>query len=92
MALLGRTQAKLQETADQVTQIGSSTPIVHVADVTKEDDLVEAAKAVGSWHIFVFCSGWCPTPSPIMEATVDAWWSGYEVCLPFFPLIHIPIF
>jgi hypothetical protein len=86
VALLGRTNATLQETAQSIASTSKASHSVHVADVTKAESLKSAAAAVGKWHILVLCSGYCPKPSPIPSSEEEEWSKGFEVsstiCIP----------
>ncbi|KAK3984441.1 hypothetical protein QBC44DRAFT_388398 [Cladorrhinum sp. PSN332] len=76
IALLGRNEAALNETASLI----SSTPhSVHVADVTKPKTLEDAAAAIGQWHVLILSSGYCPKPASISTSTTQEWQKGYEV-------------
>ncbi|KAI0509657.1 hypothetical protein F5B22DRAFT_648890 [Xylaria bambusicola] len=79
IALLGRTETTLEETASKIKAVNKCLPAVHVADVTNEADLNKAAAIIGKWHILVISCGWCPTPSPLVASGVGDWWAGYEV-------------
>lgn len=77
VALLGRTESRLNETS---VAIPSSTPSsVHVADVTDLQSLEAAAAAVGKWQILVLASGYCPTPATIASSDIDEWFKGFEI-------------
>ncbi|KAF7956666.1 hypothetical protein EAE96_004000 [Botrytis aclada] len=78
IALLGRTDATLQETAKSIPSTSKTSHSVHVADLTKAESLKTAAAAVGKWNILVICSGYCPTPSPIPSSEGEDWWKGFE--------------
>ncbi|KAJ3567277.1 hypothetical protein NPX13_g6823 [Xylaria arbuscula] len=58
VALLGRTEASLEETASKIKEIGRCSPMIQVADVTDENELQKAAASIGKWHVLVLCSGW----------------------------------
>lgn len=75
MALLGRTEATLKETAALLSTPSS----IHVADVTKQLTLDAAAAAIGSWHVLVLSSGYCPKPSAISSSDAEEWRKGFEV-------------
>ncbi|KAI1357616.1 hypothetical protein F5Y08DRAFT_323887 [Xylaria arbuscula] len=79
VALLGRTEASLEETASKIKEIGRCSPMIQVADVTDENELQKAAASIGKWHVLVLCSGWCPAPSSLISSEIDDWWKGYEV-------------
>ncbi|KAI0156932.1 hypothetical protein GGR57DRAFT_74840 [Xylariaceae sp. FL1272] len=79
VVLIGRTSAKLEETAAKVEVLGGCSSSVHVADVTKEDELRAAASEIGEWDIFILCSGWCPTPAPVTAVKLEDWWAGFNV-------------
>ncbi|TEY32895.1 hypothetical protein BOTCAL_0709g00040 [Botryotinia calthae] len=95
IALLGRTDATLQETAKSIPSTSKTSHSVHVADLTKTESLkTAAAAAVGKWNILVICSGYCPTPSPIPSSKGEDWWKGFEVSsffLIFDPLVELLI-
>ncbi|KAF7879032.1 hypothetical protein EAF04_000232 [Stromatinia cepivora] len=94
IALLGRTDATLQETAKSIPSTSKASHSVHVADLTKAESLKSAAAAVGNWNILVICSGYCPTPSPIPSSEGEDWWKGFEtnnIFLIFDPLVGLLI-
>lgn len=75
VALVGRTEASLQETASLLP--GVST--VHVADVCSQKDMEGVAAAVGTWDVLVMNAGYAPKPAPIAEADIDDFWGCFEV-------------
>jgi NAD(P)-dependent dehydrogenase (short-subunit alcohol dehydrogenase family) len=80
IALLGRTEAALQETAALISSLRKASSSVHVADMTKTESLERAAAAVGKWHVLVLSSGYCPTISTISSSSSGPeWWKGFEV-------------
>ncbi|RYP16014.1 hypothetical protein DL767_010243 [Monosporascus sp. MG133] len=78
VALLGRTESALKETAAYISSASKTSCSVHTADVTKAESLQDAAAAVGKWHVLVLSSGHCPTPSAVSSSEVDVWWEGFE--------------
>ncbi|KAI0202862.1 hypothetical protein F4808DRAFT_420094 [Astrocystis sublimbata] len=78
IALLGRREAALKDTAAKVEEASKCSATVHVADVTDEDSMKRAATSVGKWNVLIFCSGFCPTPSPVASCEVGNWWKGFE--------------
>ncbi|XDG07126.1 hypothetical protein ABKA04_006741 [Annulohypoxylon sp. FPYF3050] len=79
IALLGRTEDTLKETAALIPSAGKASSSVHVADLTKQNSLESAATAIGKWDVLVLSSGYCPTRSPLASTEVDEWWKGFEV-------------
>ncbi|RYP09688.1 hypothetical protein DL764_001114 [Monosporascus ibericus] len=79
VALLGRTESALKETATYVSSAGKASCSVHTADVTKAKSLQDAAAAVGKWHVLVLCAGYCPTPSSVSSSEINVWWEGFEI-------------
>ncbi|TAQ86939.1 hypothetical protein B7494_g4736 [Chlorociboria aeruginascens] len=79
VALLGRTDTTLHETAALVSSASKASSSVHVADVTKAESLKGAAAAVGKWNVLVLCAGYCPTPSPIPTSEEAEWLKGFEI-------------
>ncbi|KAK3314605.1 hypothetical protein B0H66DRAFT_627248 [Apodospora peruviana] len=77
VALLGRTEASLVETASLLP--ASAHNSVHVADVTKLETLEAAAAAIGLWHVVVLASGYCPKPNPVSGSDAEEWQKGYQV-------------
>ncbi|KAI1382721.1 short chain dehydrogenase [Hypoxylon trugodes] len=73
IALLGRTETSLQETASLVPRSS-----VHVADLTNAKSLIDAAAAVGKWHLLILSSGYCPDRAPVVLSEVEDWWKGFE--------------
>ncbi|KAI1461672.1 hypothetical protein F4805DRAFT_464944 [Annulohypoxylon moriforme] len=79
IALLGRTEATLMETAALIALTGSKASyLFYETDLTKAEILESAAAAVGKWHVLVFSSAYCPTLSPLASTDVDDWWKGFE--------------
>ncbi|KAI1447660.1 hypothetical protein F5Y02DRAFT_432303 [Annulohypoxylon stygium] len=78
IALLGRTEDTLKETAALIPSAGKGSSSVHVADLTKQSSLKSAAAAIGKWDVLVLSSGYCPTRSPLASTKVDEWWKGFE--------------
>ncbi|RDL36810.1 putative short chain dehydrogenase protein [Venustampulla echinocandica] len=78
VALFGRTDATLQETAASILSAGKASCSVHIGDLTKADTLQSAAAAVGKWHVLVLSSGYCPTPSTVSSSEEVEWWKGFE--------------
>ncbi|KAI1074438.1 hypothetical protein F5B20DRAFT_440010 [Whalleya microplaca] len=79
VALLGRTEATLKETAALIPSAGTASSSVHVADVTKAKTLQSAAAAVGKWQVLVLCSGYTSAPKPMASADADDWWQSFEI-------------
>ncbi|KAI0896942.1 hypothetical protein F4806DRAFT_495449 [Annulohypoxylon nitens] len=71
VALLGRTEATLKETAALIPSAGKASSSVHVADLTKLPTLESAAAAVGKWDVLVLSSGYCPTTSPVASTETN---------------------
>ncbi|KAI1270203.1 hypothetical protein F5Y18DRAFT_367519 [Xylariaceae sp. FL1019] len=78
VALVGRTSAKLEETAAKVEALGGCSASVHVADVTKEDEMKAAANEIGEWDVFILSSGWCPSPASIAASELTDWYAGFD--------------
>ncbi|KAI1094910.1 hypothetical protein F5B19DRAFT_489810 [Rostrohypoxylon terebratum] len=78
IALLGRTEGTLKETAALIPSAGKPSSSVHVADITRQSSLESAAAVVGKWQVLVLSSGYCPTTAPIASTEVDEWWKGFE--------------
>ncbi|ROW06275.1 hypothetical protein VPNG_08076 [Cytospora leucostoma] len=78
VALLGRTEATLQETGNAIATAGQVTTSVHTADLTKAESLEEAAGAIGKWHVLVLSSAYVAKPSSILSSGVDDWWQAFE--------------
>lgn len=91
VALIGRTEKTLQETAALISSAGKTSSLVHVADITKADSLASAATAVGKWHILVVCSGYCPTPATLALSEDIEWWSGFQVRVCLFCLFSLDL-
>jgi len=78
--ILGRTQATLTETKNLVEREFPAVAItVHIADVTDEKAVSKAAKEIGAWDVLVSNAGYLATRSPISEADLTEWWTGFEV-------------
>jgi short-subunit dehydrogenase len=86
VALLGRTEANLLETAESVKSSSTASCSVHVADITKFESLKEAAAIVGTWHVLVLSSGYCSTTSAVTASDDTDWWRGFEVSNSPYPL------
>lgn len=79
IALLGRTMATLQDTAESVKSSSKTSVSVHVADLNNLKSLESAAAAIGTWNVFVLSSGYCPTPAAVPSTDAAEWWKGFEV-------------
>ncbi|KAI0890642.1 uncharacterized protein GGS22DRAFT_194575 [Annulohypoxylon maeteangense] len=78
VALLGRTEATLKETAALIPSAGKASSSVHVSDLTQAASLKTAAAAVGEWHVLVLASAYCSNRAPVASSEVDDWWKGFE--------------
>jgi 3-oxoacyl-[acyl-carrier protein] reductase len=77
VALLGRTEATLRETAAEVGRIGAVRTLVEVADVSAEGDVDRAARAVegafGATALLVNNAGIAGRKAPIEETSPAEW-------------------
>ena len=80
IAILGRREKTLEATKANIEKEFSGVSVsTHTADVSKETDLVKAAKEIGTWDVLVMNAGYMPTPSKIVETDMEDWWKGFEV-------------
>jgi NAD(P)-dependent dehydrogenase (short-subunit alcohol dehydrogenase family) len=77
LILIGRTEASLQETASVVSP-GSKVE-VYPASVTNEIQVGEIASKVGAWDVLVLNAAHLLTPSTVVGAKLNDWWTQYEV-------------
>jgi NADP-dependent 3-hydroxy acid dehydrogenase YdfG len=78
--LIGRTKATLEETKSAIQKEAPKVAVtIHIADVADEDAIERAAKAVGSWDVFVHNAGFLAKRSDVTKADTKEWWKTYEV-------------
>lgn len=77
IALLGRTEASLKETAAALPSSVSTSS--HVVDVTSEESLAKAAGVIGTWDVLVLGAGHVSTPSSIADSNFAEYWQSFEV-------------
>lgn len=82
IALLGRTEASLKQTAAALPSTVSTS--VHVADVASEDSLAQAAAVIGTWDVLILGAGHVAAPSTIAASNFAEFWQSFEVC-PYYP-------
>ena len=79
IAILGRRENMLEATKANVEkEFGGVNISTHTADVSKEADLVKAAKEIGTWDVLVMNAGYMPTPNKVVETDMEDWWKGFE--------------
>lgn len=84
IALLGRTEATLLETKQQIEAKYPSTKVAtYVADVISAPALEQAltahAKAHGKLHVLVANAGYMSSAGSIADSNAEDWWAGFEV-------------
>ena len=80
IAILGRREHKLEATKANIEkEFGGVTISLHAADISKEVDLVKAAKEIGTWDVLVMNAGYLSTPYKVVETDMEDWWKGFEV-------------
>ncbi|KAI6092266.1 putative NADP(+)-dependent dehydrogenase [Hypoxylon rubiginosum] len=80
VALLGRTVASLNETKSQVALTSDKTSTsIHVADITQEKTLQEAAASIGVWDVLVLAAGYTSKPGSLTQTDTAEWWKNMEV-------------
>ena len=80
IAILGRRQKLLEATKAKIEkEFGGVNISTHAADVSKEADLVKAAKEIGTWDVLVMNAGYLSTPTRVVEVDMEDWWKGFEV-------------
>ena len=77
LILIGRTEASLQETASLVSS--KSKVEVYPASVTNEIQVGDIASKVGAWDVLILNAAHLLTPSTIVGAKLNDWWTQYEV-------------
>lgn len=83
IAILGRRDALLQETKQEVTSKNKTVSIsTHVADVTDITAVKKAAEHIGGWDILISNAGYLSTAAPIVESDPNDWWTAFEVINP----------
>ena len=79
IAILGRRENMLEATKAKIEKEFSGVNIsTHTADVSKDADLVKAAKEIGTWDVLVMNAGYMSTPNKIVETDMEDWWKGFE--------------
>ncbi|KAL7815077.1 hypothetical protein V8C44DRAFT_31825 [Trichoderma aethiopicum] len=76
IALLGRTEASLKQTAAALPSTVSAS--VHVVDVTSEESLAQAAAAIGTWDVLILAAGHVAAPSTIASSSFAEFWQSFE--------------
>jgi NADP-dependent 3-hydroxy acid dehydrogenase YdfG len=84
IALLGRTEATLLETKQQIEAKHPSTKVAtYVADIISAPALEQAlaahAKAFGKLHVLVANAGYMASGRSIVDSDAEDWWKGFEV-------------
>ena len=86
IAIMGRREAMLLETKNEVTAKNSTVSITtHVVDVTDSAAVKRAAGEISSWNILISNAGYLPTPAPIADSDAREWWKAFEVRAPLRP-------
>ncbi|UKZ78412.1 hypothetical protein TrVFT333_006152 [Trichoderma virens FT-333] len=76
IALLGRTEASLKETAAALPSTVSTSS--HVVDVTSEESLAKVAGEIGTWDVLVLGAGHVSVPSTIAASNFAEFWQSFE--------------
>ncbi|KAH0490037.1 hypothetical protein TgHK011_001522 [Trichoderma gracile] len=76
IALLGRTEASLKQTAAVLPSTVSAS--VHVVDVASEESLAQAAAAIGTWDVLILAAGHVAAPSSIATSNFAEFWQSFE--------------
>ncbi|CEL10647.1 hypothetical protein ASPCAL13763 [Aspergillus calidoustus] len=74
IVLLGRDEAKLQETQEAL----SCSSTVHSVAVTDEQGLRDVAAAVGAWDVLILAAGYLSAKNTLKDADTDEWWRSFE--------------
>ena len=84
IAILGRTSAKLEETKQAIYESSTGVDITtHIVDVVDTEAVKQAATAIGAWDVLISCAGYLPEMVPVVDADVNEWWRGWEVCITY---------
>ncbi|KAF2678078.1 NAD(P)-binding protein [Lentithecium fluviatile CBS 122367] len=82
IALLGRTETTLQETASLISATAEpkTKPKVSVFPCSVTDDAAirNVAKEVGSWDVLVLNAAYLSTPVKVADVDVDEFWKAFE--------------
>lgn len=76
--LVGRTESTLLET-QKLLPAGTCTSTICVASVADAEQMRKVAETAGLWDVFVLNAGHLGRPTSIAEASMEDWWSSYEV-------------
>ncbi|PTB62297.1 NAD(P)-binding protein [Trichoderma citrinoviride] len=76
IALLGRTEASLRQTAAALPSTVSVS--VYVVDVTSEESLIQVAAAIGTWDVLILGAGHVAVPSSIAASSFAEFWQSFE--------------
>jgi NAD(P)-dependent dehydrogenase (short-subunit alcohol dehydrogenase family) len=84
IALLGRTEATLLETKQQIEAKYANTKVsTYVADIISAPALERAltahANAHGKLHVLIANAGYLPSGRSIVDSDAEEWWTGFEV-------------
>lgn len=82
IALIGRTQTTLSQTAENIKKEFSSVSVTtYAADVADEAAIGKTAENVGEWDVLVLNAGMVAQPHPIEKSEPMDWWRVFEVRL-----------
>jgi len=75
--IVGRTHERLAAAAEEINSGADGEVLAHAADVTDEEQVVEAIAALGEWkgrvHGVVHCAGGSETIGPVTQIDSEAW-------------------
>ena len=79
IAILGRRANLLEATKAKIEkEFGGVNVSTHTGDISKEADLMKAAKEIGNWDVLVMNAGYLSTPAKVVDANMEDWWKGFE--------------
>lgn len=85
IALLGRREYALRETADALAALSPQTTItVHSVNICDDQALSHIAVSIGTWDMLVHAAGPFSPPQPIVTTKMSNYWEAFEVILFFF--------
>ena len=83
VAIMGRTQSTLSETKEIIgTEYPKTDVTTHVADITDECAVGEAARSIGAWDVLILNAAKILAPNSIDKTSLGEWWSVCEVSFP----------
>ena len=80
VALLGRRMNRLSETEGAIVKDSPNVKVSkHIADVTDESRLAQAAKEIAGWDVLVINAAINEAIGKVLDVDLEEWWRVFEV-------------